>query len=452
LRFSPPSKARLTEGDIAPTLVRLTIPMFFGIIAMIAFNLVDTYFVGQLGTRELAAISFTFPVVMILNSLTLGLGAGASAVISRAIGEGDPHQVRRLTTDALSLSLLIVALMATVGFLTIDPVFRLLGADEQTMPLIHAYMRIWYSGTIFVVVPMVGNNAIRATGDTKTPSLVMLVAVAVNIILDPVLIFGLGPVPRLGIAGAAIATVCARATTFFVALWVLYHREKMITLEIPGLQEGFASWRKILYIGLPVGGTNIIVPLSSGIITSLVASYGTEAVAGFGVGTRVEAFTLTVLFALNSVMSPFVGQNWGAQQYDRVERGIRYSQRFAFLWGGVMWLGLLVCGPQVARVFNPDPMVIATAVLYFSIAPIGYGLQGVLLLSNTCLNVLNRPFHSSLLTVIRVFGIYIPLAYLGSYLFGLQGIFGAFVISNMLTGSASYWWLQRVLRLEVTTS
>ena len=138
-------KARLTQGPVGRTLINLTIPMLFGIFTLVAFNLIDTFYIGQLGTRELAAISFTFPVVMIISSLARGLGVGASAVISRAIGEGDRHKVQRLSTDSLLLALLIVAAFSVGGLLTIKPIFRSLGATPEVMPLIEQYMSLWLS-------------------------------------------------------------------------------------------------------------------------------------------------------------------------------------------------------------------------------------------------------------------------------------------------------------------
>ena len=189
--------AKLTQGDVGKTLVRLTLPMILGIMSMVAFNLADTFFVGRLGTQALAALSFTFPVVLVVNSLSLGLGIGASAVISRAFGEGSREKVRRLTTDSLALSLTIVLFFSIVGRLTIRPLFQALGANADVLPLIEQYMKIWYLGAVFVVVPMVGNNAIRASGDAKTPGLIMLNAAVFNVILDALLIFVIVPFPRL---------------------------------------------------------------------------------------------------------------------------------------------------------------------------------------------------------------------------------------------------------------
>jgi putative MATE family efflux protein len=440
-------KPRLTEGPVAKTLLNLTVPMIFGMVGMVAFNLVDTFFVGQLGTQELAALSFTFPIIMVIGSLAMGIGTGASAVISQAIGRGDHHKVQRLTTDSLFLSFLLVAFFVALGMLTIDPLFRLLGAEPEIIPLIREYMVIWYPGVLFLIIPMVGNNAIRATGDTKTPSAIMLVAVVVNIILDPLLIFGLGPFPMLGLTGAAIATVVSRAITLVFAMWVLYYRDRMMTFELPALKEVIDSWKSILHIGLPVAGTRLLSPIAMGVIIALVASYGHEAVAAFGVGIRIEFFALTVVFALSTVMGPFVGQNWGARRFERVNLGVKYSIVFSLAWGVAMFTMLALAARPIASLFNDDPQVISIIMLYLWIVPIGYALFSVFQISTMTLNVLNRPGSAAVLMVIQMFILYIPLAYLGSYLFGLTGIFVAIVLAYSLSGIASHFVLKRVLAI-----
>ena len=438
-------KAQLTEGPITKTLINLTGPMMLGMLGMVAFNLIDTYFIGQLGTQQLAAMSFTFPVVMTIASLAQGLGVGASAVISRVIGQGNKGEVRRLTTHALLLSVLLVAMFAILGLFSIDAIFRFLGASPEVLPLVREYMVIWFLGVVVVVVPMVGNSAIRATGDTKTPSIIMLVAVILNMILDPLLIFGLGPIPRMELAGAALASVLARAVTLVFSIWVLYAREEMITFAVPKFRELLNSWKQILFIGLPTAATNMMVPLSAGLITRLIAGYGSSAVAAFGVATRIESFGLLVVMALTVVLSPFVGQNWGAQKYDRAETGIRSSQRFAMGWGLAIVVVLGLTSGFLASLLNDNPDVIATVQLYFWIVPLSYGLYGVLKVATVVLSVLRKPLQSAVLTLAQTFAIYLPLAYLGSDIFGLPGIFGALAISYLLAGAAAYFWLKRAL-------
>ena len=441
-------RAILIEGAIGKLLVKLTIPMVFGMISMIIFNLVDTLFVGRLGTKELAALSFTFPVVLVIHSLALGLGIGASAVISRAIGEGNHHKVQRLTTDGLGLAVIIVAFFVIIGLFTIEPLFRLLGATPELLPLIKDYMKIWYFGMLFVIFPMIGNNAIRATGDTKTPAIIMMFAALINTILDPILIFGLGPFPRLEIAGAAIATVISRAITFIVALYVLSHREKMITLAKTTAKSVFDSWRQILYIGLPTAGTRMIIPIGIGVITRLIASYGAEPVAAFGVSSRIEFFAVSVIAALSAVLAPFVGQNWGASKYDRVKTGLKYSKRFSIGWSFAVFVLLAVFARPIAAIFSENSIVISTIVVYLRIVPFGYGLYGVLMLSTSVLNVLNKPIHATILTVTQMFILYIPMAFIGSYFFGIQGIFIALALSYFVSGIVAHIVQGKIMAIE----
>ena len=445
-------KALLIEGPVGKILVKLTIPMIFGIFSIVAFNLMDTFFVGRLGTDELAALSFTFPVVLVLNSLALGLGIGASAVIARAIGEGDHHRVQRLTTDSLSLAILFVAFFIVLGLLTIEPLFRLLGAPPEVMPLIKQYMTIWYPGVIFVIVPMVGNNAIRATGDTLTPGIIMFLAALTNTILDPLLIFGPGPFPRLEIVGAAIATVISRALTLLIALFVLSYREKMITFALVPFRAILSSWKQILFIGLPNAGTRIVAPLGIGIVTRLAASYGKEAVAGFGVSSRIEFFALTVVAALSAIIVPFVGQNWGAGKHDRVSLAVRYSNRFSMGWGLGTLVLLAALARPIASIFNDNPAVISTIVLYLRIVPIGYSLRGVLFLSTAALNGLRKPLHASALTLIQIFLLYVPMAFAGSRLFGLKGIFAALALSYLISGILAHQVLWRAMVVRKTVA
>ena len=169
------------------------------------------------------------------------------------------HQIidvfRRLTTGRYYLAALVVIVVASVGIITIDPIFQMMGATPDLLPLIHDYMNIWYLGVGFIMVPIVGNNAMRATGDTKTPSLVIIVIGVVNAVLDPFLIFGIGPFPRMEVQGAALATVIAYSMAFFAALWFLGIRKKMLDFAIPQLVSVFRSWKQILHVGLPAAGT-----------------------------------------------------------------------------------------------------------------------------------------------------------------------------------------------------
>ncbi len=437
------ARARLTEGPVGRHLVAMTIPMIWGLLAIMTFNVADTYFVGQLGTRELAAMSFTFPVVFALISIAIGLGAGTSSVLARAIGEGDHERVKRLTTDGLSLGFLIVAVISAAGIATIDPLFTALGAGPALLPLVRDYMVIWYLGVVYLVVPMIGMSAIRATGDSRLPGLVMGGSALLNIALDPLLIFGLWGFPRLELEGAAIATVVARAVTFVIALWVLHRRLGMLTFDWPGAAGIARSWRAILHVGLPAAGTNVIIPLASGVVVALIARFGADAVAGYGVALRIESMTLVVFYAMSAIIGPFAGQNLGAGKRERIFQALRLSVVFCFAFGALAAVVLWLAGRPLAALFSDAPQVVAVASAYLWIVPLSYGGAGVLMTVNAAFNGLGLPGHAVIISLLRMLGVHLPAAFLGASLFGIEGIFGAAALANLSVGIGAYLWLRR---------
>ena len=341
----------------------MTVPVLFGIFTMMMQGFVDAYFIGRVGDRELAALSFAFPVLMIVTSVAIGLGAGTSSVVARAIGAHDHRRARRLATDSLILSFGITAVICMVGYLTIAPLFRLLGAPEDMLPLIGGYMRILYAGVPFVVVGMVGMSSMRATGDTRLPSMLMVIAAAANIALDPILIFGFGPIPTMGLNGAAMAALLARAAIFVGTLYLMRMRLDMLTFNKPDPGELRKSWVDILHVGIPAAATNAIIPIATGVITAMLARYGTDAVAGFGVASRVESLMLVIFYAMSAVIGPFVGQNVSAGKADRIFVALRLCAIFCIGAGLVIAVLLAGLGNLIPMLFSENPNVTGVAAL-----------------------------------------------------------------------------------------
>ncbi len=440
--------AKLTEGSVELRLAQLTLPLIGGVFALIAFNLADTYYVAQLGAKELAAIGFTFPVVMVLGSIAMGLGVGTSSIVARTLGQDeDRRRARNLTTNSLILSLPIVTTVVWAGWATTARLFGALGAGPDVLPLIQDYMSIWYFGTIFLVIPIIGNSAIRALGNTVVPSLIMVVAAAINLVLDPVFIFGWGGVPAMGLQGAATATVISRAMTLVASLAFLHYREKMLGFTRPKLKETLLAWRDILFVGLPAAATNSISPLAAGLVTSLVARYGSEAVAGFGLATKIEAFVLIGPIALAAAIAPFVGQNGGAGNRARVDRALRSSFIFVLGWGVAIAIVLGATAPWIASQFDNNPAVTAIATTYLTIVPIGYGALGIVLVAGSVLNALGKPLSSAAITLGRLLLLYVPLAFVGNQFFGIKGVFVATCMANTIAGVTAFSWRQRISNL-----
>lgn len=424
----------LTVGSIPKTIFKLAWPMSLGIFAIMGFNLVDTYFVGQVGTNELAAISLTFPVVMVVGSLALGIGTGLSSIVAREVGRQNFDQVRSYTTDALIFSLAIVALITPLGLLTMDSLFKLLGAKGEVLELVKSYMGIWYLSSIFIIVPMVGNGAIRGTGDTKMPSIVMIVASFVNFVFDPLLIFGLGPFPQLGLKGAAIATALSRICTLFASLYILHFRLKILAPPLLSFKRSMKRVSEIIFLSAPIVLGNLLIPISIFVITALVADYGKEVIAGFGVGTRIESITSVILMGISSGLGPFVGQNYGAGRGERIRKALKISHLFSFTWTLCISLFTFLFVEHIARLFSNDPQVIAISSTYLKIIVTSLLFSGIFLNITSTLNAMGHTKHSMLLNIIRMFVLYIPLAFTLRVFFQEDGIFYGAFLSNTIAG------------------
>jgi putative MATE family efflux protein len=437
------TQARLTQGSVGRHLIDMTLPVLFGIFMMMLQAFADAYFIGRVGDRELAALSFAFPVLMIVTSVAIGLGAGTSSVVARAIGADNHRRARRLATDSLLLSFAITAAVCVIGVLTIYPLFSLLGAPEDMLPLIGGYMKILYAGVPFVVVGMVGMSSMRATGDTRLPSLLMVIAAIANVVLDPLLIFGLGPIPEMGLNGAAMAALIARGALFFGALYFMYYRLDMLSFSRPDPGEMTKSWVDILHVGIPAAGTNAIIPVASGVITAMLARYGPEAVAGFGVATRVEALVLVMYYAMSAIIGPFVGQNISSGKADRIYLALRLCTLFCLGSGLVIAILLAASSTFLPGLFSEDPLVTRTTTLFLWIAPVSYGAYGMVMVMNASFNGMGKPMPGVVVSLSRMAVLYVPVALVADRFFGIAGIFAAYAVANIVTGFGSYVWARR---------
>ncbi len=432
--------ARLTEGPVGRHLVNMTVPVLFGITTMMAQGLIDTWFIGQVGDRELAAFGFGFPILMIVTSVAIGLGAGTSSVVARAIGGGNLRRARRLATDSLFLGFLITLVISVIGIVTINPLFRLLGAPEDMLALIRPFMTILYSGVPFIVVGMIGMASMRATGDTRLPSSLMVLAAVLNVILDPILIFGLGPIPAMGLNGAATAALLARGSIFGGTIYLMRYRLNMLSYNRPDPDELRKSWADILHVGIPAAGTNAIVPLGAAIVTAMIARFGPEAVAGFGVASRVESMMLVIFYAMSSIIGPFVGQNLSAGRERRILRALWLCTLFCIAAGLLIAGVLALTADFVSTLFSQNEAVIGVTRQFLWIVPVSYGTYGMVMVMNASFNGLGNPMPAVWISVARIMVLYVPLAVIGLRLFGIVGIFAAYAIANIISGIGAYAW------------
>jgi len=434
----------LLTGPVKPTLKNMTIPMMFGLMMLMSFNLVDTFFVSLLGTQALAAFSFTFPVTFIIISLAIGLGVGVSAVVAITLGQKDKVNARQHATVALMLSMVLIYGVSLFVWSVLTPIFAALGATPEHITLISLYMTPWLLGSVFVIMPMVGNSVMRASGDTKTPAKVMALGALINALLDPLLIFGYGPIAPMGITGAALASIIASSVSCVLVFYRLTTTYNMLGWGY-SLAQCLNSAKKVLVIALPAAASNMMTPIATSIVTAMVASYGSEAVAAFGVGSRIESFALIFVLALSMSLPPFISQNYGAGQYNRVKLGYNTSVKFVLWWQLLIYLILMFSAQPIARLFADDPKVIEIIVSYLMIVPITHGLIGVTILSNSSFNALHKPLSALKLNIIRLFVLLVPFVYIGGQINGITGLFVGVALACGLSGIIAYATLSRQL-------
>lgn len=441
--MAEPLQATLTEGRVSTQLKSLALPLVWGLMATMSLNAIETFFIAQLGREPLAALSFTFPIIMVLTSLAIGLGAGTSSAVARAIGEGDSSKARRLATDAMSLTFIISASVCLLGWITLEPLFFALGAPVELIPLIRSYMSIWYFSAPCLMVPMVCLSALRAMGMSQVQGYLMGGAALVNVLLDPVLIFGLLGAPALGLQGAALATLITRALMLVIALYILHARLHMLVNPFIPWQKLKASWRAIIEVGVPAMAANVIIPFASAIVLAMVAAYGTDAVAALGIATRIEPLALIVFYALSGVVGPFFGQNLGAGKVGRLQDALRVLTQFCLGVGLLLAIVLGLLGAEIAQLFGGHDEVVAIAASYLLIVPISYGAYGLIMSVNAAFNGMGNPWPAMLISAGRVLYVYLPLAWIGQQLWGMIGIFIATAVANIALGIWAWLWLKR---------
>jgi len=426
--------------------------MLFALVAIMGLGLVDSYFIGFLGTEQLAAIGFILPVSFLVTSVALGLGMAISSLTSKLIGAERMNRAARLITDGFYITVgFAIALTALLSF-QLENVFRLVGADLETIPFIVEYMQIWLFGTIFLMLVQVCSSTFRALGDTKTSAIIAISTTLINLILDPILIFGVGPIPRLGMQGAALATFIAVGLSCIFGLYQLAYKERLLLVALPKWRAFKVNFNRLIEIAVPAVLANAIVPITGAVLIRIAAIFGNDAVAGVGVGMRIEAVSLIVVYALSSTIPMFIGQNIGAQKIERVLSALQISFRFILIFQFVIYILLALFATQISSLFSSDPDVRSTIVWYLWIVPITYGLSGIVVIINVSMNVLGKPKIALYINITRLAIFYFPLAYFGSQLFDIKGFLAGITLGNICAFLLAYIMLKKVLNEIRATS
>ena len=438
------SRARLVRGSISGHLVRQTTPAIVGVAAIMSVGVIDAYFIGQLGARELAAISFIFPVTTALQSLGVGVMVGINSVVSRALGEGDDERALARANLGLLLGLVAGITLGLLLFALRQPLFQLMQADADILPLIDQYMRPYALGFVLMMTMMGANGVLRGQGAAKSNTAVLLIYSAVNWILDPLLITGGFGIEGFGVAGAAYATIGGWLVAIFAAFWLLErHDLPLRPSAVKNCRIG-VQLKALTRVAGPAAFTNSINPAGLAILTSLLAAEGSAAVAGFGAGGRLQSFAVVPLLALSGSIGAIVGQNWGAQQHERARRALVQAGLFCLGYGLAAALVLYSFRDWFAALFSDEARTLEATTSYLALSVWGYAAYGILIVVNGALNAIDRAANALALSLSRVLLVMVPFAWLLRGALGTQAVYLAELAANVLGGLAAAaiaWWV-----------
>lgn len=420
----------ILERPVTEALVAMAAPAAIGMLLTFLFQLVDTYFLGKLSGTALAAISFAYPVYILIVSLFMGVAAGVSSTVGKALGESRPDKAGLLTSTSLVIFMLFTMGLGAVGFVSTASVFSLLGATAESLPLVSEYMRILYLGMFALVGTLIGNAALMAKGIMIKPTVIIGIGGLLNLILDYVLIFGIGPIPAMEVKGAALATVISWGISLVIMLVVLFREGLLSPPRAEWTGRVLEGLREIWVISTPAVAAQILNPIAIAVITRLVATSGDNAVAAYGIATRVESLGLTGMLSLSVILTPLVAQNFGAERKGRLDEIIAYSGRMTVYWGIALYVLISFFAESIGSVFTDNVEIIRHTRNYLYIVGISFAGFGLALITTSFFNGVYEPRLSLKLTLVKTLAFTIPLALVGG-LVSLTGIWIGLAVANL---------------------
>jgi putative MATE family efflux protein len=436
-------KRSLTEGSIAGALVRLALPIIGASILATAYSLTDTWWVGRLSDKAVAAVTLCFPINFLMIAVGGGLAIAGSVLIAQYKGRGDERAMNHVTAQTLIMVLTVAVLLTSVGYFFSEPIMRFMGAQDDVLADAVRFMQITFLGFIFVFGFFVYTSLMRGLGVVQVPMLIVLLTVILNFALDPLFIFGWGPIPPMGVAGAAMATLITQALATVIGFWLLFSGKQGLR---PRLADFWPDWtviRRTFYLGLPASLEQATRALSMLIMTLLVAGFGTVPVAAYGIGIRVLTFVVIPAMGLAMATTTLVAQNLGAGKLERAEQTALIAGTISFLIPTVGGLVLFLFAAQLAWFFVPDsPTTIAESAHFLRIISLALGCIGLQHTLTGTLRGAGNTMAAMVLTIVSAWVIQFPLAYVLSRhtSLGIDGVWWSHPIGMLLSVIVCLVW------------
>jgi MATE family, multidrug efflux pump len=444
----------LTKGSIDQHLRNIAIPASVGFFFNTMFNVVDTYFAGKISTDALAALSISFPIFFIIIALDNGISVGASALISNALGAKKPDEVRLYKAQTFTFGVIFAICISWIGLTISPPLFRILGASGAYLELALSYINVIFLGAVFFVLSASGNAILLAHGNSKTMRNVLILAFVLNCILDPWFLYGGFGVPAMGLRGIALATVTAMVFADIYVIGKVIRDGHLSEVKAKDFIPNIKIFRAILQQTLPAAMNMMSIALGIFFITYYVKSFGTDAVAAYGIGMRVQQIVLLPTIGITVATLSIIGQNNGAGLYDRIIETMKISLKFGMRIMSVGAVIMLFFPTPLMKFFTDDVGVVAIGDDYIRVAAFSSWAFMIMAINNSTLQGMKRPNFPFIVTVLRqtIAPIIVLHIVITHFHLGIMSIWYSILAVTWIATAIVIWYTKRVLNAELARS
>ena len=437
---------RLGYAPLGKLLLSLSLPAIASLVTMALYNIIDTFWVARLGHEPIAALTVILPYSIIMMAIGVGTGVGVSSLVSRRFGEGEVEVTNRVAGQVVPLTIVFGVVFLLAAVLFPDHILELCGATPDIMEYGRQYLTVIGFGGFFVFFGMVSSELLRGSGDAVRPMVFMITAGIINMILDPFLIFGWWVFPKMGVSGAALATVIAQGVGGGLALLYIVARKSSYRIKLSYLKPDLNIIKDIYRVGLPSMLTEVSESICFILLNNVLAGYGSMAIAAIGIIIRVVDFAFMPIIGVAEALLPIIGFNYGARIWKRMWGSLKLAGTWLVVLLGVATIVMEVLAPQLIGIFNQEEEMLELAVPAMRIVIAVLPLIGLAIIFVVTFQAMGKGREVLLLSLSRQFIFFVPLIYILPGFMDVTGVWVAMPVSDvcgfLVTGS----WLLREYR------
>jgi putative MATE family efflux protein len=431
-------KNELLTKDITTLIKQIAIPASIGLFFNTMYNVVDTFYVGMISTVAITALSYSFMVFFMILSISFGLSSAITAHVGNSLGKHKHKLAKIFVINGMTFIAIVSTLLAILGFVFLENIFTLMGAKNESLALSLEYTNIILIGVVPMLLGLGANAALIAKGDTKSYRNTLIFGFFLNLLLDPLFIYGFAFVPSFGFAGVAYATVFIQFITFFYIVYKLY-KTNLFNFDVPKMfLPDIRIYKQLTTLALPMSLNMFTMSLGTMLIMYFVSFYGYKTVAAFGIGYRVEQIILLPMLGLNTAVSAIVANNYGAKNFDRIYEVINKSLKYGYIMSIMGVVLLVVFGKYIIMAFDTDIEVVNTAYTYIIVESIIFFAFITLFISNSVLQGIKQPFIIPYVSLYRQIIMPFILLYTAVIYFK-SSILTVWIITGLIIYSAAIW-------------